>query len=351
MAKPDRSTYTPIDFVEWKAASTLSLSPKFQRRPVWKPAAQSFLIDTLLRGMPVPPIYIRQVQTDKRDRWLREVVDGQQRIRCVLDFVENRFRLSKTLKAEWAGKTYEQLSPVERDSIDTYGFAAEVFKGISDQEVLEMFSRLNTYAVPLNRQELRNGRFFGVFKQCCYQLAYEHLEYWRQEKIFSENNIARMLEVEFVSETLIAFLHGMQDKKTSIDDYYSQYDDEFRQREQMEKRFRIVIDEITEATVGDLADSEFRRPPMLYSLICAVYHRVFGLPLATLLTPKRALSRDERVSLRGAVFSLSEQVQEMRGGSKESKSYTPFIAACLQQTDNIKPRQERFSTIYRVAFT
>ena len=50
-------------------------------------------------------------------------------------------------------------------------------------EVLEVFARLNTYSVALNKQELRNGRFFGLFKQSMYQLAYEHLEFWRRQRI------------------------------------------------------------------------------------------------------------------------------------------------------------------------
>jgi hypothetical protein len=335
--------------MEWKAADTLSLTPKFQRRPVWKPAARSFLIDTLLRGMPVPPVYIRQIQSDRKDRWIREVVDGQQRVRTVLEFVEDRFRLSRTLKAPWAGKLFSQLSQAEQDTLNTYGFSAEVFKGISDQDVLEMFSRLNAYAVALNKQELRNGKFFGVFKQACYDIAYEHLEFWRRENVFTENNIARMLEVEFVSEVFIAFVAGMQDKKNSIDDFYSAYDDEFKQREQIERRFREVVDDLTDATGGQLGETEFRRSPMLYSLMCAIYHYRYGLPKIAIQSPRKQLNRDAKVSLREAVLTLSERVAEARG-SKQSKGLSAFVLACLTQTDNIKPRQERFATIYRVAF-
>lgn len=85
MQKPSRAEYSPLDFAQWKAGNSLSLTPKFQRRGVWKPAARSFFVDSLLRGMPVPPIYLRQMQSPERDRVIREVVDGQQRIAAVLD--------------------------------------------------------------------------------------------------------------------------------------------------------------------------------------------------------------------------------------------------------------------------
>src|SRR2546428_514680 len=88
--KPDRSTYTPLDFSSWREAEGLSLTPKFQRRGVWTTPARSFLIDTLIRGLPVPPIYLRTTQSADRKRIVREVVDGQQRISAVLDFIDGK---------------------------------------------------------------------------------------------------------------------------------------------------------------------------------------------------------------------------------------------------------------------
>jgi hypothetical protein len=350
MEKADRSVYTPLDFTQWRSSNSLSLTPKFQRRGVWKPAARSFFIDTLLRQMPVPPIYIRQTQSAERDRVLREVIDGQQRISAVLDFLDGKYRLTKTLKATWAGKTFEGLSPAERDRITAYGFSAEVFHGISDLEVLEVFSRLNTYSVALNAQELRNGRYFGLFKQTAYSLAYEHLEFWRRHRIFTEQNIARMQEVEFVSEVLIALLAGMQDKKKSIDSFYEKHDEDFKQQSIVDKRFREIVDDVNEALGDKLGELAFRRPPLLYSLFCVIHHRRHGLPGVEEPSPKVSLSRDDRVSLREAVESLSDKVEVGRSGENVPTRYAAFVTACLRQTDNIKPRQIRFVTLYRAAF-
>ena len=350
MEKAVRSVYTPLDFTQWRSSNSLSLTPKFQRRGVWRPAARSFFIDSLLREMPVPPIYIRQTQSAERDRVLREVVDGQQRISAVLDFLDGKYRLSKTLKAPWAGKTFDALSQNERDRITSYGFPAEVFHGVSDLEVLQVFSRLNTYSVALNAQELRNGRFFGFFKQAAYSLAYEHLEFWRRHRIFTEQNIARMQEVEFVGEVLIAMLHGMQDKKKSIDTFYERYDQEFKQQSAVDKRFREIVDEVNEVLGDSLSETVFRRPPLLYSLFCVIHHRRHGLPGVEQVSPKASLSRDDRVSLREAVESLSDKVEVARSGGNVPARYAAFVAACLRQTDNIKPRQTRFTTLYRAAF-
>lgn len=348
-----RSVYTPLDFNQWRASDTLSLTPKFQRRGVWKTAARSFFIDTLLRSMPIPPIYIRQTQSPRRDKVIREVVDGQQRVSSVLDFMSDAFKLSKTLKADWAGKSFSQLTQAEQDRITTYSFSAEVFHGISDLEVLEIFSRLNTYSVPLNAQELRNGKFFGRFKQSAYALAYEHLEFWRSRKVFTEQSIARMLEAEFVSEVLVAFLAGMQDKKKSLDNFYLEYDEAFPAQNLLEKRFRQVVDEINESIGDDLRETAFRRPPLLYSLFCAIYHRLYGLPGAKPASPKKALSRDDRNCLADAIKVLSEKYDLARSDEDDvviPKAYVAFVNASTSQTDNIKPRADRFAAIYREAF-
>lgn len=350
MAQATRSSYSPSDFIQWRAANCLSLTPKFQRRGVWTPGARSFFIDTLLRDMPIPPVYIRTMQSPHRDRIIREVIDGQQRISAVLAFIDGEYRLSRSLRAPWASKSYASLSAAEQDRIQAYPFSAEVFAGISDLEVLEIFSRLNTYSVKLNAQELRNGRFFGPFKQTMYSLAHEHLEFWRRHQVFSERGIARMLEVEFVSEVCIAFLAGMQDKKKSMDDFYSNNDEQFPECDTITRRLRDTADVIG-ATFGNGESlGEFKRTPLLYSLFCTIFHRRYGLDGVTIATPKKAMSSAERVALKEAVAHLSSVIADGRADQRVADKYQDFVAACLTQTDNLRPRQIRMRTLYRAAF-
>jgi uncharacterized protein with ParB-like and HNH nuclease domain len=82
-----KTQYKIGDFLGWMRAGSLVLSPKFQRRPVWTSIAKSFLIDTILKGYPIPIIFLRERKTDLKSlEHKREVVDGQQRIRTVLSF-------------------------------------------------------------------------------------------------------------------------------------------------------------------------------------------------------------------------------------------------------------------------
>jgi hypothetical protein len=330
----------------------LEISPKFQRRPVWRTPARSFFIDTLLRGMTVPSLYLRLAQNSPKTKTIREVVDGQQRMRSVLDFIAGEYRLSSTLKAPWAGKKFDQLTDQEQTAILNFSFPIEIFRGISDKQVLEVFCRLNMNGMPLNRQELRNGKFFGLFKQTSYDLALTYLEFWRQNRIFSEQSIARMLEVELTSELLIAGSDGMQDKKTSVDVFYEGREDSYPTQERDERRFQETMATISESFSKDgLSATEFRRPPFFYTLYCVVYHRIFGLPETTIATPRKRLTADDREGLREAVSLLSEKIRESKNpDAKVATKYKKFIAACQRQTDNIQPREIRFTGLLDEAF-
>jgi hypothetical protein len=349
LTKPDKPTYSPLDFLGWREHGGLVVAPEFQRRSVWPRPAKAYFIDTLLRGFPVPPLYLRVKQSDDKSQVIREVIDGQQRISAVLDYLDGRFSLLPSFEAPWAGREVSELTEAERDRIRFYPFYCEVFAGISDAQVLEIFARLNTYSVSLNAQELRNGRYFGFFKQTAYELAHEYVEYWRLNRIFTERAIARMDDAEMVSELMILQLDGLQDKKTSITKFYSELDEEFPQRRETINRFRATLESITEA-LDSVADTEFRRRPLFYSLFGAVYHRRFGVPGMTLATPKNSLRAADNKRLRATIAELSGILAAAREEEPVPRNRVAFVNASLRQTDNIQPRRVRVEQIYNAAF-
>ncbi|MSR58285.1 MAG: DUF262 domain-containing protein [Planctomycetaceae bacterium] len=349
--RTDRSVYTPSDFLQWRESGTLELTPKFQRRDIWKTPAKSYFIDTLLRGMPIPPIYLRMNQQRGKLTPIREVVDGQQRVRAVLSFIDGDYRLSDSLPEPWKNRRFDQLKIQDQQRIHKSGFPSETFREIPDDEVLNVFARLNTYSVPLNDQELRNGKFFGKFKQTSYRAAYANLEFWRRNRIFGEVAIARMAEVELTSELLIAGTEGMQHKKKSISDYYKEWDSEYPTQARDEKRFHDIIGQIGAVCNGGLKDTEFHGVPLFYTLFCVVFHRMFGLPDEKLKTTKKPMTRNDASSLWDATTRLSDVVSGAREDpASVPKKFTQFAAASTGQTTNIEPRRIRFETLFKEAF-
>jgi hypothetical protein len=345
------ATYTPSDLVLWNAHKKLDITPKFQRRAVWRTPAKSYFIDTMLRGMPTPSLYLRMIQNESATDVVREVVDGQQRVRTVLEYVNGDFKLKENLKnAPWRGKLFSQLTKKEQDRLMAFNFSTETFSGISDKQVREVFCRLNMNSIGLNSQELRNGRFFGWFKQTSYQLADDYLAFWRRNRIFGEQALARMLEVELTSELLIAGHAGMQDTKKTLDKFYDDWEESYPDMDKDEKRFREVFSTIGETFHAPDDLQSFRRPPLFYTLFCVIYHYMFGMPGVKRSTPRRSLKELERTNLRDAVVKLSEKLDLKGTEAVSSGKFARFVAATQRGTEKIGPRKIRFDSLYDEAF-
>ena len=66
-----------------RSDGTLEISPKFQRRPVWMESERSELIDTILKKLPFPEVYIQSILDPTTGTERHVVVDGQQRITSI----------------------------------------------------------------------------------------------------------------------------------------------------------------------------------------------------------------------------------------------------------------------------
>ncbi len=357
----EKTTYAVSEFVEWFDEGRLTLSADFQREEVWKRQAQAFLIDTILRGYPIPPIHIRSVRASGQMRLVREVIDGQQRLTSVIKFVRNEFPLAKPRSAgaelpPWAGQRFSQLSDEYQRRILDYSFRVESYKGqIPDEVVYEIFSRINMHSVPLSEQELRNGKFFGEFKQSVYSLAKEHRPFWRQANLFTAQGIARMLDAQFISEIMALQIDGMQDKKTSLDSYYRTFDASWPEREENERRFRVVIDSIRSAVGDILPSTRFSRIALFYTLYAVVYHRLYSmnpnrLPAdaeALPVSPREVFSEDAAGRLRLSVQNLSDYLAESDKATASADGLlAEFATGAARQTDNIRPRLARFRSLW-----
>ncbi len=271
--------YSVHDFEEWNDRDELVLQPKFQRRDVWSVKARSYLMDTIVRGKPIPKLYMRQDVNPTTRRTRREIVDGQQRLRTVLNFLKDGFKISKSHHETLGGKTFSQLDTTTQGDILKYEFAVDLLQDMPDNEVFNVFARINTYSQNLKAQELRNSQWYGDFKSCVYLLAEDFTTFFIGNKLFTEQSILRMAEAEFISDLLIAMHDGIQAGAKGVrDNAYKKYDDEFPSRKTHEKRFRETMDVIKGIFGEDLAQSEFRATRLFYPLFCAVYHLKFGIP-------------------------------------------------------------------------
>lgn len=302
----DSRTYSINDFLEWDKAGQLELNPRFQRRPVWTDKAKSYLMDTILRGKPIPKIFIRQRINVSTQTSTRDVVDGQQRLRTILSFLKDGFVVSRRHNPEHGGQKFSQLPEDVQAQVLAYEVSVDLLINLPDSEVLDIFSRLNSYAVLLNVQERINADHFGPFKVLADKIGHNYNEYWSSQNILTPKQIVRMLDVNLVADLLIAMMEGIKSKK-QIKKYYDQYEKEFEpDPDDLERQFNRVIEEISVLFPEKLSDTEFRRPHVFYSLFTTVAHCLYGLPNLAAETRKE-LKGPAREPARSAL----ERVQEI----------------------------------------
>jgi hypothetical protein len=287
-----KTQYKVSDFLNWQKSGLLVLSPKFQRRSVWRPGAKSYLLDTIIKGYPIPIIFLREQKTDLTTfQHKREVVDGQQRIRTFLSFIDpsslgsqyvparDAFEIKKAHNKELSGKSFDQLPDDIRQSILDYEFSVQVLpSSIDDRQVIQIFARMNATGFKLNSQELRNAGFFGEFKSSMYRLAAEQLARWEKWRIFTWDSIARMDEVEITSEFAQLMLNGIVGRsQRALGKLYELKDVDYPEKNEVERRFQTIMDTIDDNLSLQLPNTVFKKRPLFYALFSAVYDRAYGI--------------------------------------------------------------------------
>lgn len=142
----------------------LFITPEYQRVFRWSDFQQTRFLESILLGIPIPPIFVAE---DGNGKW--EVVDGLQRISTVLSFfgmLENlpsKNNLTLTLGEmvpQLEGITINTIPIKLKTTIKRAVCRVEIVRWDSIEDIrYELFNRLNTGASPLSDQEIRNCIF------------------------------------------------------------------------------------------------------------------------------------------------------------------------------------------------
>ncbi len=150
----------------------LNLRPEYQRRLRWTSVQKSKLIESLLLNIPVPPVFLYESEAARY-----EVMDGQQRLNAVREFIAGDFSLaSLTVLKPLNGIRYSRCPPRIKRALDRASLSAIVLLLESEKEKVSgrlsltdirrfIFDRLNTGGTRLNPQEIRNALNPGFFNK------------------------------------------------------------------------------------------------------------------------------------------------------------------------------------------
>lgn len=268
----DRVDYESLiiqDLLNFHRDKSLNISPWYQRRSVWSEPQKAYLINTIFEQKPVPSLYVRhQIDVDA-EKSIKEVVDGQQRIRTILSYREDAFAARHP---EHKNKVkYSELSKAQRENFVATKLSVGYLIGAEDQDVIEIFGRINSISKTLNPQEKRNALYSGEFKQFSLTQAVERLPFWRATDIFTAADISRMQEVQFMSDLVINMINGLSDfNAKTIDKFYRSRDKDFPEREDIAKRIESLFVKLVAISPTAFKDTIFKQYQLAFSLMVAI---------------------------------------------------------------------------------
>jgi hypothetical protein len=331
-------TYTIADFLKWNDDKELVLNPKFQRGSVWSSQARTYLIDSILRGYPIPKLLLRtEVDRDSR-RTIRDVVDGQQRLRTIIDFASGKLTLGAKAK-EFRGDRYDTLDGDLKDSFLSYKLTCEQLLNATDDDVLEVFVRINSYAIPVSEAELRNARFDTDFSDLVKELSPQLGAVWSLG-VISERERVRMVDQTFVAEAFAFLDRGViTGSEADITRFYEQTRTRDIEHLPGTDLLRQLLDETSELVV-DLANEPLVQRPHFLMLLAAVMYARGVLPAGRLdmdsvPSPNELLVDDRRV--RDSLAVLNTALASDQPGAR----FQQFREA-RASTQRMKSRQTRF---------
>lgn len=339
-------TYSISDFLTWNRQSQLELEPQFQRGSVWTPQAQSFLIDTILRQLPIPAVYLRTRIDAVTQSAIREVVDGQQRLRAILAFAANNLRISNRIP-DFGGKRYLDLEEDHKDAFLAYNVSTVQLLNASDADVLEVFARLNSYSVKVTPAELRHAKFDEPVKWAIWNTTREYGILWDRYHVVSLRDSVRLKNTTLIAELYMAFMDGLGDGgEDKVGKFYK------AKQNLGEEAFTDTTQNI-KSTINDVVDlfgaqfggTTFFDAPNFLLLVCAVGF-VRGIVPSSPLTADVDGSRGA-----GIDFAKSAETLPLLATAVENEDlqgpYSLFVVSSKSSTQRSSSRRPRFSSIVR----
>jgi hypothetical protein len=330
---------TNMTIAEYCAAmerNEIIVNKDYQRSDqVWPDVARSFLIESILLGFPIPKIYLHSITDLKSRKTIKEIVDGQQRSRAINDFFYDKYALSKHLETEEIRDlTYSELPEEWQSRFISYSISIDLFLSASQDEVVQVFRRMNSYTVPLNPEELRNAEYQGAFKWFIYEISGKYAAALTELGAFGAKGLVRMQDLKLYTEILHAIEHGITTtNKKSLDSLYKAYDQEFQKSAVYTKCLQFAFSSIGGMTF--LKGSNIAKPYMLYSLALALIDSMHPIPAFKrfkLAVDFGSISLERRLLKMSAALDLDDEQAEV-------SLFQEFIAASRDRT-NVKDQRE-----------
>jgi hypothetical protein len=333
------SQFTVAEYCAGMKRNEIIVNKEYQRSDkVWPDVARSYLIETILKGFPIPKLYLYQVTDVKSKKTHKEIVDGQQRSAAIQSFFNDQFRISKSAENEDVrNKRYSELEEEHQQAFLAYGVDVDLFVSATPSEVVEVFRRMNSYTVPLNPEEQRHASFQGKFKWFINDIADKCEASFLDTGIFKEKQLVRMADNKLLTELCDSFLNGIRTtSKTVLDALYKKRDEKFPEEADLRTRLTTAFNIIRK--MDAIHETAFMKPYMVYSLTQAITHTLKPVKKLRRYFKSPKLKSINETSAIPNLTTLAEAAQQDEAEGK----FAEFIKASTEKTNVKDNRIARF---------
>ncbi len=349
------TNFTVAEYAEQMGRGDITVNRDYQRtEEVWPVAARSYLIDTMLLGYPIPKLSLYQKTDLKSRKTIKEIVDGQQRSMAILDFYNGDFRI--TGKSNFAGRNFDKLEDEEKQRFLDYAVTVDLIINATEEDIRQLFRRINSYTGPLNPQEERHATHQGLFKWFIVELTEKYATTLKKIGVFSEKQLSRMADAALFTEMTIGMIDGIETAaRKKLDSFYASHESSFQEEKDVRKRMDFAFEKVLQWE--SLHGGALMKPYNFFSLFLAISHVTEPLePLEGIYEPMPGgiLSNDVVLANLGILASaLDKQAENTEDDGLEGEEDQPaqlgqkifktFVDACSEATNTEKQRKERFS--------
>ncbi|ECU4847065.1 MULTISPECIES: DUF262 domain-containing protein [Enterobacteriaceae] len=212
--------------------------PDYQRDFVWDDARQSKLIESIVLGLPVPPIFVAENKSGRL-----EIVDGSQRIRTLNAFIDGTLELTNLDKVtKLNGMHFADFDISRRRKFNNTTISVFVLSEAANEEVKnDLFERINKGSDILRNMETRKGVYRGVFTDFIYNECAKNVKF--KNMVHLSKNVEKRQEHEELILRFFALVDHYPKFNTfsrsvskALDNYMGDKRDSFTEQEKNDKR-------------------------------------------------------------------------------------------------------------------
>lgn len=236
--------------------------PEFQRRLVWTHKDKDRFLDTVLKSLPFPEIYLADGEVDlEMGTGTQLLVDGLQRVNTLIQYFEGAIDL-KLLTVP----PYASLSGDEKMAFLQYDVAVRDLGAVTRDMIVDVFQRINATKYSLNDIEINNAVYAGALKQFAARIG-EH-EFFRDHAVFTTTDYKRMGDMRFALGVIVTFITGYFNRDDAFESLLGRYNDDFPEESAIAQRLERVFDFINECAFP--VDSRAWKKADLFTLLVEI---------------------------------------------------------------------------------